>query len=265
MSIGHQYNSCLRSVTTDRFRHQTRLHGKQGVHQWLRWSIAAMAALLSLSVSAGRAADRSITIGSGIAPAGGTVIVPIRAMDSVSNLAGLDLSIRVEVPPGTPQPGFSFTNGVDTRSWYSFSPPLQPARFVVFSGMGVPGPAEVMELNLGVDPATAAGSIITISAASAVISDDGGLEQAGSDLVTAGTVTVVVPGDLNGDGLVDARDLKLELELFLGLRAPTTTELAAGDVRPKPGRGGLAFGDGVIGADDLNWIFRRFLGLESAP
>ena len=83
--------------------------------------------------------------------------------------------------------------------------------------------------------------------------------------VAVGRPHAVVYGDLNGDGVVDAIDLSLALQIFVGMRQPTVAQLQAADVRPKPGTFGRPFGDGAIRADDLNWLFRRFLGLETAP
>jgi len=74
-----------------------------------------------------------------------------------------------------------------------------------------------------------------------------------------------LPGDLNGDGVVDMVDVSILLHLVLGFRSATPSELLAGDVRPKPGTGGRAFGDGALHTDDLNWVFRRALNLETSP
>lgn len=73
------------------------------------------------------------------------------------------------------------------------------------------------------------------------------------------------PGDLNGDEVVDAKDLTQLLEVVLGMRFPSAFELEVGDVRPKPGWYNRRYGNRQLGAEDVNWIFRRFLGLETTP
>ena len=73
------------------------------------------------------------------------------------------------------------------------------------------------------------------------------------------------PGDLDADGGVTVADVMIELKFFLGLRTPTAHDLIVGDPRPSTGQGGRTFGDGAIRADDLNWIVRRYLGVEGEP
>ena len=89
-------------------------------------------------------------------------------------------------------------------------------------------------------------------------------DEPGLDLAGTVSVPTLTYGDINSDGKVDAVDLTLALRIFLEGRAPSWTELQAGDVRPKASDG-RRVGDGAIMADDLNWIFRRFIGLTSDP
>ena len=79
------------------------------------------------------------------------------------------------------------------------------------------------------------------------------------------TVRIAHPGDVNGDGQVNALDLRAILRAFLGLESVTPLGLAAGDTRPKPGTNGLSYGDGKIRSDDVNWLLRRFVGMETVP
>jgi hypothetical protein len=75
----------------------------------------------------------------------------------------------------------------------------------------------------------------------------------------------VVTGDVNGDGLVDVRDVQTLLNIYIGLQSATPGQIEAGDTRPKPGNDGRDYGDGKIRSDDLNWLLRRILGLASNP
>ena len=74
-----------------------------------------------------------------------------------------------------------------------------------------------------------------------------------------------LPGDLNRDGHVTAADVNGFLRANLGLDPTSSSVFDAGDVRPKPGINGRAYGDSQFQSDDLNWIIRRFLGLETTP
>lgn len=76
-------------------------------------------------------------------------------------------------------------------------------------------------------------------------------------------VRIALPGDLNGNGIIDSSDVSALLEIYLGKRDPTAAELEAGDKRPKLNN--KTYGDGRLLADDLNWLFRKFLGAETAP
>jgi hypothetical protein len=82
---------------------------------------------------------------------------------------------------------------------------------------------------------------------------------------TAPIQTASLAGDVNGDSHVDVQDVSLLLRIYLGLHEGASSEIAAGDNRPKPGSGGRPYGDGRIGADDLNWLLRRSVGLAGAP
>jgi hypothetical protein len=73
------------------------------------------------------------------------------------------------------------------------------------------------------------------------------------------------PGDVTNDGTVNLEDIMLLRQFYLLRLIPTEKELLMADARPRPGKNGLPYGDGRILADDLNWVFRRALGLESVP
>lgn len=78
----------------------------------------------------------------------------------------------------------------------------------------------------------------------------------------------LLPGDVNSDGKVDIRDATLALRIAVGLLAPTSSQLQAGDVAPKPGVGpkaGQPYGDGRITTSDVVRILRRALNLEKDP
>ncbi len=73
------------------------------------------------------------------------------------------------------------------------------------------------------------------------------------------------PGDVNGDNAINIQDVTLLLQMYLDLVDPTPEQFLAGDVRPRPGTDGRTYGDGKLLGDDLNWVLRRVVGLETAP
>lgn len=72
----------------------------------------------------------------------------------------------------------------------------------------------------------------------------------------------VLWGDISGDGKINIADATLALRIAVGLVSPTEKQIQAGDVAPKPGTGGRAFGDGMIRINDVVRILRRIVGLE---
>ncbi|MGQ9526036.1 MAG: right-handed parallel beta-helix repeat-containing protein, partial [Armatimonadota bacterium] len=86
-----------------------------------------------------------------------------------------------------------------------------------------------------------------------------------SGIGSSAGVTVVVRGDLNGDGVVNTKDVSAALSIALGLRPALPREVYAGDVAPVPGEGGRAFGDKRVSLGDALRILRRAAGLERDP
>jgi hypothetical protein len=87
--------------------------------------------------------------------------------------------------------------------------------------------------------------------------------QTATDTATINVHAVpILYGDLDLNGKIEMNDIHEAYQLFLGFKTSSVGQLLAGDVRPKPGLSGRLVGDGMILADDLNWIQRRLLGLE---
>ena len=83
--------------------------------------------------------------------------------------------------------------------------------------------------------------------------------------VLLGSATGVKPGDLDRDGAITTMDVRQLLDIYLGRLPASPGDIAVGDVRPKPGANGRPYGDGRIGQDDLKWVLRAALGLETSP
>lgn len=65
-----------------------------------------------------------------------------------------------------------------------------------------------------------------------------------------------VPGDLDDNGQITLSDVLLALKVFLGEISLSPSLLEVNDLYPQ------GFPDGRFGSQELNWVFRRFLGLE---
>jgi len=70
-----------------------------------------------------------------------------------------------------------------------------------------------------------------------------------------------IPGDINGDGVVNAGDVLLATRIVTGQIIPTASEFLRGDVAPLTG--GTSTPDGSMNAGDLLLIQRKALGLVS--
>jgi len=88
--------------------------------------------------------------------------------------------------------------------------------------------------------------------------DDGEEVLAGSDPLDSSSYPAIADGDLNGDQLVDARDVLIGLKIVQGQLTPTTDQLAHGDVAPLVA--GVPQPDSVFNLGDLLLIQRKALG-----
>lgn len=96
-----------------------------------------------------------------------------------------------------------------------------------------------------------------------VVEDKAGNSASRTVWVSIHHPAVVVPGDIDGDGLVTVTDVVRALRLVLSSQAVSETVLQAADVAPSPGVFGRAIGDGRVGIDDAIRILRRVAGLET--
>ncbi len=72
-------------------------------------------------------------------------------------------------------------------------------------------------------------------------------------------------GDLNGDNQVNVLDGVLALKIAAKIVKPNERQTYVGDVAPKPGKFGLAFGDGALNVADAIRILRAAAKLEQLP
>ena len=77
----------------------------------------------------------------------------------------------------------------------------------------------------------------------------------------SGSITPVVPGDLSGDGVVNAADLVIAERIIFTQITPTAVQAHAMDVGPVVD--GISQPDGMLGAGDFLLLTRKALGLAS--
>jgi hypothetical protein len=228
--------------------------------------MALMGALALMTGERAGAAVPVAALGSAEAQAGATVTLPFTITKAIINVAGLNLTLRVTTEVGAPVLAPTFSLGAQTGDWRIAPDEQDPWHVTLVNSVGVKGPAELAKVSLQVSPSVLPGTVYTLEAAPAILGDEGGQERDISALVAVGQVTVpFLYGDVTRDRLVNSQDLALMAQMLLGQRAPNAAELRAGDTRPRPGTEGRAFGDGMIRAADLNWLFRRTRGLVTNP
>ena len=78
---------------------------------------------------------------------------------------------------------------------------------------------------------------------------------------SSGSITPVVPGDLSGDGVVNAADLVIAERIIFTHITPTAVQTHAMDVGPVVN--GISQPDGMLGAGEFLLLTRKALGLAS--
>jgi hypothetical protein len=205
------------------------------------------------------------SIGNVKARPGETVDIPITFNDSSATIAGLDITLTVTSPSDSPDLTPTFRLGKQVSGWITLADSQNPWHIAAASATGVKGIAEILDLRIAVPSNIRPGTIYQLEAWNAIMANAAGVEWNITSLVKKGQLIVPVFGDVNGNGAIDLADIQQLLNIYLGIRTASPDELWIGDVRPKPGAPMLPFGDGLIRANDLNWVLRCFLGLEIGP
>lgn len=157
-------------------------------------------------------------------------------------------------PPGTP---LNFTpdpipaEGTNSlKAWWQLP-----------NGQSLSGVGSILVFSLKVPEGSALGDRFTLSLSEVRLSDETGTDM--PIVLRSGTLTVAaILGDADGNGRFEALDMVQYIKAYLGLIPVTDQILLSGDIRPRPGVGGRSQGDGRLGADDLNSLFRILLNLE---
>jgi hypothetical protein len=196
-----------------------------------------------------------------------SVTLPITVTKAITNVAGLDLTLRVTTEPGAPSLTPTFNRGAQTEDWQFFQQDsVNPWRVALADRAGIKGPAELARVTFQISPLTLPGTVYTFEAAPAILGDEDGLERDVSLLISPGRVMIpFLYGDVTRDRQVDAQDLNAMIQMMLHQRTPNSAELLAGDTQPRPGLGDRSYGDGLITAADLNWLLRNIRGLAKSP
>ena len=204
-------------------------------------------------------------IGSVLLRPGDSLTVSIDVTGAVTNVAGLDLKIGLQASAGSPPLTPTFNQGAQTSGWFTLTDERDPWHIALIKETGIPGPAEMLKLRLDAPLTAQPGTTYGLEALSALLSDEEGRETDATDRFSAGQVKIAEYGDLDGDGTVDSRDVNTLFQLFLGVRPATPPEAKLGDALPVQPGGNPQRGDGELKAEDLNWLYRRSMGLMAAP
>jgi hypothetical protein len=188
-----------------------------------------------------------LTLGQTAVVPGDTAVLPIIATDAVTNIAGLDLSLRLVSSDGAPILQPTFTLGQQTQGWESVTDSGNPWHFSIINVNGISGPAEMMKLLLPTDLSTPLGTTYRIEAVTATMTDQGGHDTDALSRTTIGELTVgckdSVIGDVNQDGEVSLGDVILTLRIAVHLVTPSACVLNVGDVNCN---GAITLGDAVL-------------------
>ncbi|HEY3412718.1 MAG TPA: hypothetical protein VGM51_06640 [Armatimonadota bacterium] len=91
------------------------------------------------------------------------------------------------------------------------------------------------------------------------------VDKAGNTAQASRSVTVYLPGDVDGDGAVTIHDVAALLAAAAGLTPANGLMIAAGDMAPKPSSSPSGYGDGSISILDALRVLRAVHGLDSLP
>ena len=237
--------------------------GKQKV---LIFSITSLTFIALLIRPDALAAQPVLTIGSAVAQPGGTASLSVSATGALTNVAGMTIYFEVVTESGMPPLIVSFRTGAQTSGWFAYTDPNDALHYTIANSVGISGPAELMKIDVTGPASTPYSTVYALNVRFASLSNDHGQERDITQLSGKGQIgTPVIYGDANRDGRVDITDALELIWILLGLKEPGEGDLRAGDVRPRPGTDNRPFGDGLISSDDVNWVLRHIVGLNTDP
>jgi alpha-tubulin suppressor-like RCC1 family protein len=191
---------------------------------------------------------------------GTSVTIPIAVTELIPSIKVFDLTLDVTAPPGAPALTPTFYPGDQTAGWPLLADPNNPWHVSLASANGIGSPAQLLRLNVQVDPSTAEGTLYSLSVHSAAYSDASGqtLAVASTDTVP-GRLEVIACvesaiGDVNHDGNVSLGDAILALRMAVGIDLPPNLCVkTAADINC----------DGKVQLSDVSAILRKgILGIE---
>lgn len=192
--------------------------------------------------------------------AGQTVIVPIKAEESIKGVAGVELKVKLVSPADKPKASFDFSKitagNLLLQPLVAIEPDPTNSCCAFTAGMISPqegqGPAVVLNLAVQIPSNTPVNTEYSVEI-TGTFNDTRG--QTIPVFFKNGKIIVessVLRGDLNGDGKVTALDASLALFIAIGKRKATPGQLAAGDLN----------GDGRISVGEATRILRVAVKLD---
>lgn len=195
--------------------------------------------------------------------AGQTVIVPIKAEESIKGVAGVELRVKLVSPADKPRASFDFSaikeGNLLLQPLVAIEPDPSNSCCAFTAGMisAQEGQGPAVVLNLAVQiPSNAPVNTEYFVEITGAFNDARG--QTVPVFFKNGKITVesaVLRGDLNGDGKVTTIDASLALFIAIGRRKATPEQMAAGDLN----------GDGKISVGEATRILRVAIKLEKEP
>jgi sugar lactone lactonase YvrE len=202
--------------------------------------------------------DTALTLSSVQGKPGETVSVVLSGTGAVQSIAGLDVTLSATSPAGAP--ALTFNGTVEaTGALKGLSPViganlLSPSvlRVSAAAATTVSGSDAYLLVKVTVPATASPGTVYKVGFANATAVVNGKEVQV---LGTEGAVTVrqpITPGDLNGDGKVNVKDVILALQIQVGLITATAEQIAAGDLD----------GNGRVSIADVVRLLRAVVGLQ---
>lgn len=211
---------------------------------------------------------------------GNTLEIP-----SVKGVAGQPATVRIDLSNIANRAISSFSMTIlyptDLLDFQSAEPTFRTANFTVGANEAQPGAVRLILTSLtgeAIEPGrgpvldmkftvatTAASKLgqsnsLSFQSGSVTVLDDQVPPQEIPIQTKNGTFTVVQAsalahdGDVDGNGVVNVRDLAIAIQIYLERYAPSTEEFAAADISP------LNTGDGAVNVTDVLKIFNKALG-----
>jgi hypothetical protein len=198
--------------------------------------------------------DGNLIIQSANAVPGGVASIDIDADENISSIAGLNITVQFD-------PSLQVSDADVEAGPLLVSPIMQintttpgQVTLAVASDRTSKGPGRLARLVFHIPPTAVLGANYPIYLAKLEANDSNrllDLGYSGGNIAVTNKVIFRLPGDVNGDGLVNTLDATLALQFDVGLAVPTPEEKVGADINT----------DGLVTVQDIVLILRKAIGL----